>query len=93
MRPAFGSHFGPILGQCFDHDSAFGERSQIISGIYLCIVLLCIFRDGSGLGLEPWLGHLFAPELGNWVSSWESREMVENKNESSQNELPYSGNS
>ena len=65
MRPAFGSHFGPILGQCFGHDSAFGERSQIISGVSLYIILLRIFLNRSGLRREPWRRHFVSLSWAN----------------------------
>ena len=73
VRPAFGSHFGSILGQRFGHDLALGERSRGISGISLCRISLRIFLDGSGLSMGPWHGHFLLP---SW-SGGEGREKVE----------------
>ena len=60
-----GSRFGLILGQCFGHDLALGERSQRISGISLYIILLHIFLDGSGLRIEVRQGHFLLPSREN----------------------------
>ena len=87
-----GSHFGFILGQRFGHDLALGERSRRISGISLHIISLRIFLDGSGLSMEPWHGHFLLPSWENGCQVGKVGEWPEkSKNESSQNEVLYSG--
>ena len=58
-------NFDFILGQCFDHSLAFGERSRRISGISLHIISVRIFLDGSGLSMQPWPGHSLLPSCEN----------------------------
>ena len=64
-------------GQHFGHDLGLDERSQGISNASLYRISPRIFLDGSGLGIEPRRGILFAPELGKGVSSREGWKFAE----------------